>query len=312
MVPHMVRKYVPHLIVFVLGIGVGSVVFGQRETTESQATLRDLTIESLETTPDAVEPMESPATQQSAQEDAAEVSGNVESIDVELGPGNPAEQRMLAMEVRWSGMSDQLDQLSRRVIDLEMQLARQTAAAANDLDDSTPEALPIDTAEDRQSALVFVGVDRRTAADIVSRESDLAMQRLDLRDRAAREGWLGSERFRDEMNELDELALDLRSEVGDSAFDRYLYETGQPNRVAITSILAGSEAELAGVIPGDIIENYAGEPVFTFTDLREATTSGIRNESVPVTIRRGDRLIETWMARGPIGVTLQADSASPN
>ena len=217
---------------------------------------------------------------------------------------------MLAIETRWSGLASRLDTLSRRVVSLEQQLAKQAAADGDD--EPASQALAIDTPEDRRSALIFAGVDRRIAEDIVSRESDLAMQRLDLRDRAAREGWLDSDRFFDELNALNERAVDLRSEVGDAAFDRFLYETGQPNRVAVSSVMTGSQGELAGLLPGDIIEDYAGEPVFDFNDLRSATTAGTRDETVPVTIRRDDRVIETWIARGPIGVTLQADSASPN
>lgn len=307
----MLRTFIPHLVVFVLGIGVGSLVFGQRAATEdlTAAPVSKLDeAEAVAVPPNAIDLSGASSTQDSPPSDIGEAIGDGEIIEIELGPDGAAEQRILAMEARWSGVSQQLETLSRRVIDLEMALARQAAESL----DERPEVLPIDTPEDRQTALVFAGVDRRIAADIVSRESDLAMRRLDLRDRAAREGWLGTERFEEEMDEINELALDLRSEVGDSAFDRYLYETGQPNRVAVSSVLAGSEAESAGVIPGDIIEAYAGEPVFSFTDLRAATTSGLRDESVPVTIRRDDRLIETWMARGPIGVTLQVDSASPN
>lgn len=310
----MGRNLVIVTIVFALGVGVGSMAFGQRDEPTS-----------LLDTPKTVEVKSGPGPSQlsdtatSTLHEAtppstavgAEGHEDAEVIEVEIAPANEAERRMLAIETRWSSLSTRIDRMSRRVIDLEQQLAQRSGGSSDGDGEGTPQALPIETPEDRRSALVFAGVDRRTAREIVMRESELAMERLDLRDRAAREGWIGSERFVEELSALDERALDLRSEVGDATFDRFLFETRQSNRVSVTSVLAGSQGETAGILPGDIIEDYAGERVFNFNDLRGATTDGTRDEMVPVTIRRDDRLIETWMARGPIGVTLQADSASP-
>jgi hypothetical protein len=310
----MSRQIIALSVAFALGIGVGGIAFGQRDvsppaplTTTTPAIDPGLSVSGRDAT---VDPR--PTDGAGAPADPGETTTDVAANEVDIGPSGDAEQRMLAIETRWSGLSSRVERLSRRVIDLERQLAERTDGPGNGEDDDRPEALPIDTPEDRQHALVLAGVDRRIAQDIVMRESELAMERLDLRDRAAREGWLGSDRFVEEMRALGERELDLRNEVGDTAFDRFLYETGQSNRVAVTSVLAGSQGELAGILPGDIIEDYAGEQVFDFTDLRSATTSGTRDETVPVTIRRDGRLIETWMARGPIGVTLQADSADPN
>lgn len=311
----MGRNLVIITIVFALGVGVGSMAFGQRDDSTSQLIPTETAAGRSETSPSQLsEAASSLPPQHRPSPASANVGGqeDAEVIEVEIGPANEAERQMLAIETRWSSLTTRLDRLSRRVIDLERELAERAPGSNDGQDGRAPQAMPIDTSEDRRSALVFAGVDRRTAQDIVSRESKLAMERLDLRDRAAREGWFGSERFVEEMTVLNEQAINLRNEVGDAAFDRFLFETGQSNRVAVSSVLAGSQGELAGILPGDIIEGYAGEPMFDFNDLRSATTAGTRDETVPVTIRRDDRLIDTWMARGPIGVTLQADSADPN
>jgi hypothetical protein len=52
--------------------------------------------------------------------------------------------------------------------------------------------------------------------------------------------------------------------------------------------------------------------MFDFDDLSSETQAGTRDETVSVTIRRGYRLIETWIALGPMGVALQADGESQN
>lgn len=310
----MVRNLVIIATVFALGVGVGSTAFGKRDDSTTSMPATATAAGEPATHLSGLDQTQTPVSaDQASDRSAGDVEGADDSdlIEIEVAPTDPAEQQMQAIETRWSSLSSRLDSLSRRVIDLEQQLARREAGLA-DSQNEGPETLPIDTPEDRRSALVFAGVDRQTAQAIVSRESELAMERLDLRDRAAREGWLGSERFADEMRAIADRAIDLRDEVGDAAFDRFLYETGQPNRVAVSSVLAGSQGELAGILPGDIIEVYAGEPVFDFRDLRSATTAGTRDETVPVTLRRDDQFIETWMARGPIGVTLEVDSASPD
>lgn len=309
----MVRNLLFTTLIFALGVGVGSFAFGQRDGSASELSRTGTETEaqaSRQPQPGGTTPSSLSVNDMSSAAAETGTSGDAEVMEVDIGPAGPAERRMLAIETRWSSLSSRLDTLSRRVVSLERQLAERDADDGDD--ELASQALSIDTPEDRRSALIYAGVDRRIAEDIVSRESDLAMQRLDLRDRAAREGWLESERYFEELNALNERAIDLRSEVGDAAFDRFLYETGQPNRVAVSSVMSGSQGELAGLLPGDIIEDYAGEPVFDFNDLRSATTAGTRDETVPVTIRRDDRVIETWIARGPIGVTLQADSASPN
>lgn len=302
------------MVSFVVGVGVGGLAFGQRPAPTPPLLEMDLETEvPSRSGPDSDPSMAQAAPESRSPTDVAEAEGVTETNETEIVIGGGDEAgRLLAMEARWSSLATQLERLSRRVIDLEQRLAEPSDESSDADDASVSQALPIDTPEERRNALILAGVEQRVAEDIVLRESEIAMERLDLRDRAAREGWLDSERYIEELSILSERAVDLRNEVGDAAFDRFLYETGQANRVAVASVMAGSQGELAGILPGDIIEDYAGQRVFDFNDLRSATTAGTRDETVPVTIRRGDRFIETWLARGPIGVSLRADSASPD
>lgn len=149
------------------------------------------------------------------------------------------------------------------------------------------------------------------AEDIVWREGRIELDRLNLRDQASREGWMGSDRYREALNAMSEEGSSLREEIGDSAWDRYLYLTGEDNRVAVSSVIPGSAAEAAGLQPGDLIESYAGGQPFGYNDLRQATIEGEKGELVAVRIRRRDRLIDAWVPRGPLGVRLGMTRAEP-
>jgi hypothetical protein len=89
------------------------------------------------------------------------------------------------------------------------------------------------------------------------------------------------------------------------------YGTGEDNRVQVDSVIPGSAAEIAGLQAGDLIESYADERLFAFSELRNKTTEGEYGEQVAVQVRRGPRVIETWVPRGPLGVTLSSARVEP-
>jgi S1-C subfamily serine protease len=122
---------------------------------------------------------------------------------------------------------------------------------------------------------------------------------------------MGSDRYREAVNALAQESGSLREEIGDSAWDRYLFLTGEDNRVSVSSVIPGSAAEVAGLQPGDLIESYAGTQPLEFDDLRRATTEGEKGELVAVRVRRGERVLDTWVPRGPLGVRLGTARAEP-
>ena len=96
----------------------------------------------------------------------------------------------------------------------------------------------------------------------------------------------------------------LRAELGDDAYERYLYATGRPNRVSIGEVLPGSAAEQAGLAPGDVILNFDGEQVFSFSEVRKLTYRGEPGEAVLLEVRRGDdSTYQVSIPRGPLGIT---------
>jgi hypothetical protein len=221
------------------------------------------------------------------------------------------EEQIEVMVARWASLEGRINQLNQRLASLERE---RLPVDDSPIEDERParELLPVDTPQNRRTALIAAGVPDLQADEIVWRQSELAMQRLELQDQAIREGWFRSERYYEELRATNGEDLDLRAEIGDESYDRYLYQTGEMNRVRISSVIQGSTGEGAGLQPGDIIETYGSQRILEFSDLRNATTSGARDELVPVTVRRGDTTFDTWMARGPIGVSLEAATAPPD
>jgi hypothetical protein len=206
----------------------------------------------------------------------------------------------------WGRMQAELAELRQRVALIE----QRDPELESDEAEPTQRRRPASPAEQRD-ALLRAGVTPEVADDLVWRRSQLSLARLDLRDEAARDGWLGSARYREELRRINEQQVSIEDEVGVDAYDRYLYETGQSNRVAVDSVIPGSAGEESGLQPGDVIERYGDAQVLDFQDLREATSAGARGELVPVAVRRGGELLEMWLPRGPIGIGLDATRVEP-
>lgn len=139
----------------------------------------------------------------------------------------------------------------------------------------------------------------------------LEMDRLYLRDRATREGWMGTVRFSNEVAKLEESRQEIRSSLGDEGYDAYLFATGQSNRVMIREMLGGSPAKQAGLQANDRVLRYGDKRVFTTRELQNATTGGRNGEMVRVEIERDGKRMDIYVPRGPMGVYLDNDSVKP-
>ncbi|MEM7366796.1 MAG: PDZ domain-containing protein [Pseudomonadota bacterium] len=162
------------------------------------------------------------------------------------------------------------------------------------------------------AGLVAAGVDSYTAEELVRRQNASQLARLELRDRARREGYIGNAQFRDELRELRQQEVAIKDEVDADTYDRYLYHTGQTNRIAIESVMLGSAAEETGLRAGDMIVSYEDQRMYNWRDLRGATSSGERDETVSITVlRQGDEMTFS-IPRGPLGVQLNSVRQDPN
>jgi len=167
------------------------------------------------------------------------------------------------------------------------------------------------TIEEQEQHLVAAGLDAQTATDLLRRADRDQLARLELIDQATREGWRDSEQFDTRLDALDAEKVDFRSELGDDAYDRYLFEAGRNNRVGIASVISGSAAEAAGLNVGDVVLSYADNRIFGLRELQGATREGTRGEYIQVTALRNGEVFALEVPRGPLGVTLTGIRTAP-
>jgi len=159
--------------------------------------------------------------------------------------------------------------------------------------------------------LIRGGIDASLAEDIVRRKNRIELKRLALQDRATREAYLNTQRYFDELAEINAQDVSLREELGDDRYDEYLYNSKQNNRIRISSVMLGSAAEQAGIQKGDIVLSYDNKRLFTWQELKDATAAGELGEYVPMNIYRNGEIFSFSVPRGPLGIQLGATRLAP-
>ena len=242
-------------------------------------------------------------------------------LDAELRDAlNEATEERAQLASTLVQLTRQIEVLESDAINRESRDALQSGVT-DDTGDVTQEALSgagneggaeRSRAQRRIDSLVAAGIDVQGAQAIQARQDQYQLARLELIDQAERENWAETDEFTERMSLLDEQRPDLRSELGDEGYDRYLYESGRNNRVMVSEIIPGSVAESAGLQPGDMLVSYANERIFSTRELQSATREGLRGESVPVTIQRVGQTLFLDVPRGPLGVNLSAEQQNPS
>lgn len=152
--------------------------------------------------------------------------------------------------------------------------------------------------EARAQRLVAAGFDPTTADWILTRESELQMQALRSRYEASRNG-----STIDFYRQSSELRTQLRQELGDARFERYLKANGESLHVTIGTVLDSSPAQSVGLRVGDRIVSYGGERVFSMTDLIQQIMHGVPEEQVVIEFLRDDMPMQVVLPRGPVGIS---------
>lgn len=155
-----------------------------------------------------------------------------------------------------------------------------------------------DSTESRIDRLVEAGFEPAYAEWLVQRESELQMEALQARYDAERKG----EDY-DYFSSRNAANQQLREELGDAEYERYLVANGRPTSVAISSVMASSPAQSAGLRVGDEIVRYDGERIFSMSDLSRVTMEGEPGVSVVLDIVRDGAPMQVVLPRGPVGIT---------
>jgi membrane-associated protease RseP (regulator of RpoE activity) len=254
--------------------------------------------------PRAVRPPELTSPREGRPGDAAWVAEIVARLDRAA-----AERHQLQQEV--AELHAKVRALEARITPVD----RESAGSAAPGEPAPPASAKKDEAADPAIPLVTrltaLGVDQDRAAEIAQRVNEVDLDRLYLRDQATREGWFNTPRYGQALQEVNGDLSALRDDVGDDAYDRYLYATGQVNRVVVGSVIAGSAAEEAGIKPGDTVLQYDDRRVFSTPELQSATTEGVAGDAVTVTVLRGGQRLRLYVARGPLGIRLVTERRPP-
>ena len=195
-----------------------------------------------------------------------------------------------------------------------------TANVHDDLSSNTSPSPELNTAQANtlengttkiQQALISVGMDGELMERIEQRVEKQEMQQLYLQNQARREGWYGTSRYFEEQRKADSEDNIYREELGDERYDKFLFETGQNNRVTAYNVLSGSPAEKVGIQANDIVYSYNNKRIFSWDDLTRATAEGDPQQMVRVEVIRDGEPLEFYLKRGPLGIRLGSQKVNP-
>ncbi|MDH4108177.1 MAG: PDZ domain-containing protein [Gammaproteobacteria bacterium] len=240
-------------------------------------------------------------------------AGDEAAHSILLGPGarsEPAEDleaRIASLEEAIAAERQARQWLEEEILYLGSELERLGGGSAGASAAAQPE--PVDAQASPQSArtrgagrelsrLVGAGFTPAEAEWIVRRESELTMQALRERYEADRRG-----EPPDYFAGRDSASDELRAELGDAAYERYLEANRRSTSIAVGSVLESSPAQSAGLLAGDEIVSYDGRRVFDLSDLTELTKAGEPGQAVVVDILRGGQPMQVVIPRGPLGIT---------
>ena len=219
--------------------------------------------------------------------------------------------RLLQNEIKArESLEQKLEELSRQVADFKSNSQFQSTDLSDQADSARPQTAESDSDWFNEQALVDSGMSSGQARELKVFFEQQELQQLYLRDQAIREGW-DRQQYREEIQALNDEEDALKDKLGESAYDAYLYASGQPNRVAVSSVLATAPAGAAGIEPGDHILRYDNQRIYSGFELRQATTGGNASDSVLVEVERDGEVLEFYLVRGPLGIRMNSVSVAP-
>lgn len=242
----------------------------------------------------------------------SDVAVSARPVTIDLSTSDIAElNRLLQEEISArKSLEQKLDALSLQVSEFK----RNSQSQSNGLSAQIESEQPLDAESDNdwfnEQALIDSGMSSSRAGELKDFFEQQELQQLYLRDQAIREGW-DRQQYRGEIQALNDEEDALKDQLGESAYDAYLYASGQSNRVAVSSVLATAPAGAAGIQSGDHILRYDNQRIYSGFELRQATTGGNASDSVAVEVERDGEFFEFYLARGPLGIRMNSVSVAP-
>ena len=244
------------------------------------------------------------------------LSGNNPFVDKKENPDNsyPAFNNNLDRN-RLDFFDDEISQIKQQLKEIKHTLAAMPETAPSSIS-------PVNITRKRSLSslpqrlynlenLLKGGIATAIAEDIVRRKNSIELKKLELQDRAKRDNYLNTQRYYDELDDINQQDVNLREELGDERYDEYLYASKQNNRIKIASVMLGSAAEQSGIQKGDIVLSYDNKRMFSWQELKDATTEGQLGEFVSINIFRNGEIYSFTVPRGPLGTQLGTTRVAP-
>lgn len=244
-----------------------------------------------------------PATEHQAKNDSPADDNTYKTSD--QIPVNLLQFELLKYQVEW--LQQQLDEIKAANTGYE-------AGAENSNPPDKPQtqtSFQTRPVEPSQDDLLAAGISADLASQLLRRISQQNYRRLELQNLIRRYPDQATQ-YRNELQELNQNSISLRSELDEASYDRYLYHSGQNNRVEVSSVMAGSPAESAGFSAGDIILSYDNKKILGWSDIRQATLDGDINSYTNVDVLRNGERITLTVSRGTLGVQLNPLQLNPD
>ncbi len=309
----MSTRYLLMTLMLVIGVVIGVAVMNLKAPPERSAgTIA--TIQSLASLPETRPPSQNEVASPTPQPVENEKSTALIAIQTETkrDPDKVAYLAELLTEevANRRHLEERLAALQNQVSQLQTAIAggKSEPPSEQKTDDDGKTEAPKDPEKVSEDRFLAAGFDPVSAAGLKKRASEIEMDRLYLRHRARREGWHRTPEYDEAVRELRQ---GMKNELGEDTYDRFLYASERSNRLLVDSVMESSPAQQTGLQPGDIIFRYDGSRVFSYRDLRDATSRGEMGETVPVEIRRGAEILEVELPRGPLGVSLDRTTVQP-
>jgi hypothetical protein len=159
--------------------------------------------------------------------------------------------------------------------------------------------------------LAEAGLSPAIVKNLQRRFEHTVLAAADVRNVAAREGWLDSPRFSDEMAAIEAERRAIRDEIGDEAYDLFLFATGELNRAVVAEVERQSPADVASLQAGDVIVSYDRVRIFSPDDLSAEVEAGTPGTIVRLDVRRSGRPIRIDVPAGPLGASIGATQEVP-
>jgi hypothetical protein len=221
------------------------------------------------------------------------------------------QQRLAVAEQERTRLADRVAMLEAQIGDPAALPASDPATAAGATRQQTDPATTARRIRTSVETLIETGIPEQQAAWIQARLDEYDLERLYLQDRARREGWLNSARYRDEQRQIQNAYQELRPEIGEDAYDRMLYALGRANRVVVRDVMQNSTADLYGLQANDRIIEYNGQRVYTTQELSTRVSAVEAGAPVTVRVLRDGEVLDFYLPRGPLGVRLTTSRERP-